>query len=255
MKEPMFAGKTALVTGASRGIGRAISLMLAEHGARVAVNYVSNEEAASEVVTLIDDMGADESLVVKGDVSSQEDVNRMVEATTNRLGPIDLLINNAGIVERCGHEDVDFASWKRMFAVNVDGPFLTTWAVKDSMIARQYGRIVNISSLAAVVHRRNLIHYSTTKSAVIAFTRQCADALAPHVRVNCLAPGLVDTDLARAANPGLIQEMIDHTLLERIGTPGDMASAVKFLLSEESSFVTGQTLSACGGRSLLPGPA
>ena len=122
MKEPIFAGKTALVTGASRGIGRGISLMLAEHGARVAVNYLHNEEAAAEVVALIADMGGEESLAVQGDVASQEDVRGMVEATTGRLGPIDLLVNNAGIVEHGSHEKVDFASWKRMFGVNVDGP-------------------------------------------------------------------------------------------------------------------------------------
>ncbi len=255
MKDPIFAGRTALVTGASRGIGRGISLMLAEHGARVAVNYANNEVAAGEVVGRIADLGGEEALAVQGDVSSQGDVQRMVEGITDRLGPVDILVNNAGVVEHCTHDKVDFASWKRMFEVNVDGPFLTTWAVKESMLERQYGRIVNISSLAGVVHRRNLIHYSTTKSAVIAFTRQCADALSPHVRVNCLAPGLIDTDLAREANPGLIAEMVEATLLERIGTPDDMASAVKFLLSDDSSFITGQTLTACGGRSLIPGPA
>ena len=137
-----------------------------------------------------------------------------------------------------------------MFAVNVDGPFLTTWAVKDGMIARRFGRIVNISSLAAILLKRNMIHYATTKAAVIAFTRHCAQAFAEHnVRVNCLAPGLTDTDLAQSGNPGMVEELIATTPLGRMADPGEMASVVRFLLSDDSSFVTGQTIVACGGRS------
>ena len=135
-----------------------------------------------------------------------------------------------------------------MFEVNVDGPFLTTWAVKDEMIERQYGRIVNISSLAAVILKGNMIHYATTKAAIITFTRNCAQGLAPHVRVNCLAPGLTDTELARSGNPGLVDQLIAATPLGRMADPSEMASVVRFLLSDESSFVTGQTLVACGGR-------
>ena len=255
MNEGIFADRTALVTGGSRGIGRAISTMLAANGARVVVNYVSNKAAADEVVAEIAALGRAEAMAVQGDVSRQDEVDGMVELITSRLGPVDLLVNNAGMVERGRHEELSFQAWKRMFEINVDGPFLTTWAVKDGMIEREFGRIVNISSLAAVIHRSGLIHYSTAKSAVIAFTRQCADAFAPHVRVNCLAPGLIDTEMARTANQEMIQTLVEHTLLGRIGQPEDMAAAVKFLLSEESSFITGQTLSACGGRTLIPGPA
>ena len=254
MADRLFDGRTALVTGGSRGIGSAISRMLGAQGARVAVNYVSAEVAAAEVVAAIERDGA-EALAVQADVSRPGEVDTMVATVTDRLGPVDLLVNNAGMVERGDHGQLDFAGWKRMFEVNVDGPFLTTWAVKDGMIEREYGRIVNISSLAAVIHRSNLIHYSTAKSAVVAFTRQCADAFAPHVRVNCLAPGLIDTDMARTANQEMVQTLVEHTPLGRIGAPEDMAAAVQFLLSEESSFITGQTLSACGGRTLVPGPA
>ncbi|MFO1096381.1 MAG: SDR family oxidoreductase [Planctomycetaceae bacterium] len=135
-----------------------------------------------------------------------------------------------------------------MFAVNVDGPFLCTWAVKDEMIARKFGRIVNVSSLAAKVLKPQMIDYATTKAAVIAFTRHTAAALAPHVRVNCVAPGLTDTEMARDANANLNAQIIAMTLLQRIADPAEIAQVVRFLLSEESSFVTGQTIFACGGR-------
>ena len=174
----------------------------------------------------------------------------MVEEVRNRFGPVDLLVNNAGIAVSAPHTDMAFADWKRMFEVNVDGPFLTTWAVKDEMIVRTYGRIVNIASLAGVVLKKNMIHYATTKAAVISFTRHCAEAFAPHnIRVNCVAPGLTDTDIARAANPDAINQLIAATPMGRMAAPEEMATIVKFLLSDDASFITGQTIVACGGRS------
>ena len=135
------------------------------------------------------------------------------------------------------------------FEVNVDGPFLTTWTVKDEMIKQRYGRIVNVSSLAAIALKKEMIHYATTKAAVIAFTRHCAEAFAPfNVRVNCVAPGLTDTELARSSNPGLVEQIIAVTPMGRMAEPAEIASVVKFLLSEDSGFVTGQTVVACGGR-------
>ncbi len=174
----------------------------------------------------------------------------MVEEVRNRFGPVDLLVNNAGIAVSAPHTDMAFADWKQMFEVNVDGPFLTTWAVKDEMIVRTYGRIVNIASLAGVVLKKNMIHYATTKAAVISFTRHCAEAFAPHnIRVNCVAPGLTDTDIARAANPDAINQLIAATPMGRMAAPEEMATIVKFLLSDDASFITGQTIVACGGRS------
>ena len=246
--EPIFSGRVALVTGGSRGIGRAVCLMLAEHGARVAVNYDRNEAAAKTVCAMIESTGG-EAMIVQADVSREADVARMVEAVCARFGPVELLVNNAGIVANGGHRTVTFETWKRMFAVNVDGPFLTTWAVKDAMIAQRFGRIVNIASIAGIVLKKNMIPYATTKAAVISFTRHCSEAFAPHnVRVNCVAPGLTDTDLARDANPTSIAQIIGLTPLGRMAAPEEIATVVKFLLSEDSSFVTGQTVVACGGR-------
>ncbi len=248
MAEKIFAGRTALVTGGSRGIGRAVCRMLAAEGARVAVNYQRHAAAAEETLRLIAST-AERAMAVQADVSNEDDVRRMVETVRRELGPVDLLVNNAGIAESKPHTAVTFTRWREMFAVNVDGPFLTTWAVKDEMISRGFGRIVNVSSLAAKVLKPDMIDYATTKAAVIAFTRHCAAALAPHVRVNCVAPGLTNTDLAQSANPDAVARLIAATPLGRMAEPAEIAEVVRFLLSEQSSFVTGQTIVACGGRS------
>ena len=245
-EEPPFADRTALVTGGSRGIGRAVCLMLAANGARVAINYRENKLAAQEVLTRVRDHGV-EGLIAPADVAAPDDVEKMVRRVEGELGEFDLLVNNAGISSSVSHRDLDFATWKRNFAVNIDGPFLTTWAVKDAMIRREFGRIVNVSSLASFVLKKEMIHYATAKAAVIAFTRHCSQALAPHVRVNCIAPGLTRTEMAEAANPN-IDDLIDATPLGRMAEPEEIAGVVRFLLSEQSSFVTGQTVLACGGR-------
>jgi len=221
--------------------------MLAEHGAWVAINYTQNEEAAHEVLTKVNAIGA-EGMIVRADVSREEEVNRMVEEVRNRFGPVDLLVNNAGIAVSAPHTDMAFSDWKRMFEVNVDGPFLTTWAVKDEMIVRTYGRIVNIASLAGVVLKKNMIHYATTKAAVISFTRHCAEAFAPHnIRVNCVAPGLTDTDIVRAANPDAINQLIAATPMGRMAEVDELQGAAVFLASDASSYVTGHDLVVDGG--------
>ena len=244
----LFCNRTALVTGGARGIGRSICKMLAADGARVAVNYERNEHAARDTLSLIEKSGG-EAMIVQADVASEDQVERMTAAVRERLGPIDLLVNNAGIASSTPHDELPFTTWKRMFEVNVDGPYLTTWAVKDDMIAREYGRIVNISSLAGIRIKSRMISYATTKSALISFTRHCAEAFAPYnIRVNCVAPGLTNTELARSANRDFIEHLISITPMGRIGQPEEIASVVKFLLSDDSSFVTGQTVPACGGR-------
>lgn len=248
MSEKLFQGRTALVTGGARGIGRAICQMLGSHGARVAINYIQNDQAALEALAEIQPT-AEKAIVVKADVSKPGEVAAMIDTIRKELGPIDFLVNNAALASTVHHSEVHYDNWKRMFEVNVDGPFLTTWAVKDEMISRQYGRIVNVSSLAGLKMKGRMIHYATTKAALISFTRHCAEAFAPYnIRVNCVAPGLTNTDLARAANPGLIEHLISITPMKRMAQPSEIASVVKFLLSDDSSFVTGQTVSACGGR-------
>ncbi|MDA0831894.1 MAG: glucose 1-dehydrogenase [Planctomycetota bacterium] len=245
--EKLFTNRTAVVTGGARGIGRAICQMLASHGARVAVNYQQNDKGANETLALIE-KNAEKAILVKGDVSREDEVTRLMQIVREQLGPIDFLVNNAGIVRNEPHNEVTFANWKRMFEVNVDGVFLPTWAVKDEMIARKFGRIVNISSLAGIKIKKDMVHYATTKTAVISFTRHCAEAFAPHVRVNCVAPGMTATDMIHNADQDLVAKLLTETPLARVADPSEMASVVKFLLSDDSSFVTGQTIAACGGR-------
>jgi 3-oxoacyl-[acyl-carrier protein] reductase len=248
MTERIFEDRTAVVTGGGRGIGRAICQMLAERGARVAVNFERNQQAADETISMIAGQ-AERAMAVQADVSESAAVDRMMRAVREQLGPIDFLINNAGIATTTSHHDLKYEDWRRMFDINVDGPFLTTWAVKDEMIERQFGRIVNVSSLAGIKIKPDMIHYATTKAALISFTRHCAQAFAPfNVRVNCVAPGLTDTDITRNGNFELVDHLIALTPMKRMAEPAEIASVVKFLLSDDSSFVTGQTVPACGGR-------
>ena len=248
MTELIFEDRTAVVTGGGRGIGRAICQMLAERGARVAVNFEHNQQAADETISMIAGQ-AERAMAVQADVSESAAVDRMMRAVREQLGPIDFLINNAGIATTTSHHDLKYEDWRRMFDINVDGPFLTTWAVKDEMIERQFGRIVNVSSLAGIKIKPDMIHYATTKAALISFTRHCAQAFAPfNVRVNCVAPGLTDTDITRNGNLELVDHLIAVTPMKRMAEPAEIASVVKFLLSDDPSFVTGQTVPACGGR-------
>ena len=248
MTERIFEDRTAVVTGGGRGIGRAICQMLAERGARVAVNFERNQQAADETISMIAGQ-AERAMAVQADVSESAAVDRMMHAVREQLGPIDFLINNAGIATTTSHHDLKYEDWKRMFDINVDGPFLTTWAVKDEMIERQFGRIVNVSSLAGIKIKPDMIHYATTKAALISFTRHCAQAFAPfNVRVNCVAPGLTDTDITRNGNLELVDHLIAVTPMKRMADPAEIASVVQFLLSDDSSFVTGQTVPVCGGR-------
>ena len=251
MSENELKGKTALVTGGSRGIGRATCLALAREGVRVAVNYVSNAEAARETVADIERLGA-EAMMVEADVSDPESVAAMVAAVESGFGAVDLLVTSAGIAAMEHHSEMTFENWRRMLSVNLDGTYLPVMAVKDGMLDRGYGRIVCIASIAGLRARGRMITYSTSKAGVIAFSRSCAEAFAPTIRVNCVAPGLIETDMGASAGAETMQRMSDDAFLKRIGQPEEIAETALFLLSERSSFTTGQTLVADGGRVTLP---
>lgn len=251
MSDNELKGKTALVTGGSRGIGRATCLALAREGVRVAVNYVSNAEAARETVADIERLGA-EAMMVEADVSDPESVAAMVAAVESGFGAVDLLVTSAGIAAMEHHSEMTFENWRRMLSVNLDGTYLPVMAVKDGMLDRGYGRIVCIASIAGLRARGRMITYSTSKAGVIAFSRSCAEAFAPTIRVNCVAPGLIETDMGASAGAETMQRMSDDAFLKRIGQPEEIAETALFLLSERSSFTTGQTLVADGGRVTLP---
>ncbi len=246
-----FTGKTALVTGGSRGMGRATALRLAREGANVAISYASRHETAAEVVREIQGLGR-EALAAACDVARGEDVDRLVNKTRAALGPIDLLVHCGAISNLKSHEQLTFACWQETIDVNLHGAFRVVFAVKDEMIRRQYGRIVTLSSIAALRPRALQIHYATAKAGVIALTRCCAEAFAPHVRINCLAPGLTETEMVHVLPDDRLAKLVEDTPLKRIGTPEDMAGVIRFLLSDESSFMTGQTLVHDGGRVMLP---
>jgi 3-oxoacyl-[acyl-carrier protein] reductase len=252
MASQELAGRTALVTGGSRGIGRAVCVRLAREGARVAINYASSEPAAREAEGLVREEGV-ECVLLKADVSDPAAVAAMVADAERTLGPIDLLVTSAGVAPTEARGEVAFETWRRIMAVNLDGTFLPIMAVKDGMIARGFGRIVCFASIAGLRPRPAMLAYSTSKAAVIGFARSCSEAFAPHVRVNCIAPGLIDTDMPAASlDQATRQRMIDATPLKRIGRPEEMAELALFLLSERSSFTTGQVYVADGGRVTLP---
>ncbi len=247
-----FTGKVALVTGGSRGIGRAICLALAQQGARVALNYYRSAGPAQETLEEVRALGA-EAVAWRADVSVRAEVTEMIRHISQHLGPVDCLVNNAGIYHLVTHEELTPEIWQRTLDVNLTGAYNVIWAVKEAMIARNFGRIVNISSISALQARPWCMSYAVTKAGLIALTKGLAAALAPHnIRVNAVAPGLVETHMLRQSPNELIQKIVQETPLKRIGTPDEIAQVVLFLLSERSSFTTGQTWIADGGRAMLP---
>jgi 3-oxoacyl-[acyl-carrier protein] reductase len=251
MSAKEHAGRTVLVTGGSRGIGRGVCLALAREGARVAINYRSDESAADTTRALITEADG-QAATFRADVSDPQAVADMVGEIASSLGPVDLLVTSAGIARMLPHTEMNFDRWRRTMTVNVDGTYLPVMAVKDGMLERGFGRIVCISSIAGLLPRGKMIAYSVSKAAVIAFTRSCADAFGPDIRVNCVAPGLIETDMGKSVGADLMQRMRDEAFLKRIGKPEEIAETVLFLLSERSSFITGQTFVADGGRVTLP---
>ena len=246
-----FMGRVALITGGSRGIGRATALRLAGEGADIAFSYATRDADAQDTATVIRALGR-RAIYRPCNVGNPDDVKRLVE-TARQLGPIDYLVHSGAISNVQDHTTLTLDLWREMIDVNLTGTYLAVFAVKDEMIERRFGRIVTISSVAALRPRKMQIHYAAAKAGVIAFTRCCAEAFAPHnVRINGVAPGLTDTEMARVLSPETMKSVVEQTPLGRLGTPDEIAAVIRFLLSEESSFMTGHTIAASGGRIMLP---
>jgi len=252
MKNLEFKGKVALITGASRGIGRAIAIELAKNGANIAINYNSNFKSAKQTQKLVNKTGV-KSEIIKADVSKEKSIKLLIKQTEKKLGPIDLLITNAGIALLSKDPlKLDYKIWKKTMATNVDGTLLPIKEVLPGMIKRKYGRIVCLSSIAGLGMRPNMITYGTSKAAVIALVRNLSAAVAPHIRINSVAPGLIETDMIESLDKKTRKNMIENTPLKRIGKPQDIANSVCYLLSDRSDYTTGQTIVTDGGRVPLP---
>ncbi len=255
MTDRELAGRIALVTGGSRGIGRAVCRRLARAGAWVAINHSSSHEAAAETLAQIGAEGG-EGGVYRADVSSFEATDAMFGSIEADRGPVDLLVTNAGIASFRDDVDMPVELWRRILSVNLDGTFNCVWRAREHMLARGDGRIVCMSSingLAPTAMRRDrLIAYGTSKSAIIGFSRNCAVAFGPAIRVNCVAPGLVDTEMTRDMPDEMRERIIASTPAGRTGTPDDIAELTYFLLSDAAGFITGQTCVASGGLVTLP---
>ena len=255
MTDGDLSGRVALVTGGSRGIGRAICRRLAKAGAWVAINHSSSDAAAAETLA---EIGADggEGGVYRADVSSFEATDAMFRSIETDRAPVDLLVTNAGIASFRDDVDMPVDLWRRILSVNLDGTFHCVWRAKAGMLACGDGRIVCISSInglaPSTMRPDRLIAYGTSKSAIIGFSRNCATAFGPAIRVNCVAPGLIDTDMTSGMSDEMRQRIVASTPAGRTGTPEDIAELTYFLLSDAAGFITGQTYVASGGLVTLP---
>lgn len=246
-----FKDKVAIVTGSGRGMGKAIALALAREGAKVVILDIDTANG-KEVVREIE-KGGGEAIFVKADVSKRTDVERVVQATLDRFGKIDILVNNAGIHDGATFTEESEEMWQRLFQVNVMGTVLPSQAVVPEMMKRKKGKIVHISSKAAVVGEPYHAAYSASKGAILALTRCLAIELAPYkITVNAVCPGPTYTDmLLGATDAAQREELTASAPLGRLGQPEDIAGAVLYLASEESDWCTGQAISVDGGMSIL----
>ncbi len=239
--------KVALVTGASRGIGRACALRLSEKGYSIAAVYLKSDENALRLKKEIED-GGGECEIFKCDVSDTYRVKETVRSVSERFEKIDVLINNAGIAQQKFFDEITDEEYDRMFAVNTKGCFNFSREVSKLMLKNHFGRIINISSMWGTVGASMEVHYSASKAAVIGMTKALARELGPsNITVNCIAPGVIDTDMNACHSEETMKELIENTPVMRLGTPDDVAYLAVFLSSEEAGFITAQVIGVDGG--------
>lgn len=239
--------KTVLITGASRGIGKATAVSFAQNGYNIAVNYNKSYEAADMLCSELKQYGV-KAKAYHADVSCKSAVNEMIRSIETDLDRITVLVNNAGIAEQALFSDITEEMWDRMFNVNVKGAYNCTQAVLPHMIHNKFGRIINISSMWGISGASCEVHYSASKAALIGFTKALAKETGlSGITVNCIAPGVISTDMNAHLSEEIINELKNETPMGKIGTPEEVAEAILFLASDKSGFITGQVLSVDGG--------
>lgn len=239
--------KTALVTGASRGIGRAIALALASKGFAVALNYAGSHDAAEAVKKEIEDAGG-KAFTVQGDVSKSEDVDRIFKTVKDEFGGLDVLVNNAGINRDALLIRMKESNWDDVIATDLKSDFLTTKAAAAMMMRKRKGSIINISSVVGIMGNIGQANYAAAKAGVIGLTKACAKEMAArNIRVNAVAPGFIETAMTDGIPEKIRKSMIASIPMGRMGQPEDIARAVCFLASDDASYITGQVLVVDGG--------
>lgn len=242
-----FNGKTAVVTGASRGIGKSVALALGKEHCRVVVNFLNNEEKARQVVEEIISYGGN-AFAFKADVSNAKEVKEMVKETLKKFGKVDFLVNNAGITRDKMFVNMSEADWDEVINVNLKGVFNCTKAILPLMIEKGFGRIVNFTSISGQFGNIGQSNYSASKAGISGFTKSIAKEVASKgINVNAVSPGLIDTEMHETIPEKVMQKFLERIPLKKIGKPEDVAGAVVFLLSENASYITGQTININGG--------
>jgi len=240
-------GRIALVTGSSRGLGRAIALALADEGADVAVNYVVSRGQAEEVAKAIKAKGR-RMVVCQADVSDYDQVIAMKQAVEDSLGTVDILVNNAGIISDKTFVKMDHAQWQRVLSVNLDGTFNCTKVFIEGMLALGWGRIVNMTAFTGQAGNFGQANYAAATAGIMAFTKSLAKELASKgITVNAIAAGFAETDMVRTIPERVLKRLIEQIPMKRLGRPEEVARAVIFLASSDGDYITGQEISVNGG--------
>lgn len=239
--------RTALVTGASRGIGRAIATLFAESGYNVLINYNKSEEEAKSLYNDLKERGFS-VCIFKADVSKKEEVNAMVNYCIGQFERLDVLVNNAGISKSNLFTDISYEEWDDVMSINLNSVFYTTKKSLQYMLPEMSGKIINISSIWGMIGGSYEVHYSTSKAAIIGMTKALAKELGPsNIQVNCIAPGVIQTDMLDDISDDIIESLKEETPLMRLGKAEDIANCALFLASDKSDFITGQVISPNGG--------
>jgi 3-oxoacyl-[acyl-carrier protein] reductase len=240
-------GRTTLVTGGSRGIGRAVAIALAEEGADVAINYVSSEAAARDVAEHIKKMGR-RAILAQADVSDYPDTFRMAQDVLREFGHLDILVNNAGINSDKTFTKMDHASWRKVLGTNLDGVFNCTKVFVDQMLRQGYGRVVNMTSVIGQIGNFGQANYAASKAGVAAFTKSLAKELAGKgITVNAVAPGFIETEMVAGIPDKVKERLLAQIPLKRFGTADEVARAVVYIVSPDGDYITGAELSINGG--------